>query len=180
MGIDRGFDISPRLEPTPANKALYAKFIEEILTKYDNVTDKDSGREDKRLLEYGTNVVYKSNKNYIRFTVGEYPGMPANPEHCEYFLRFSSKVSGSYGPPAEKYIIEVCKIARKWFGDRVKPWDEYLEEIDPPYGWQEVHDAAKALRELVEAEELQKDGKSEGDKVGEGGDGKGVASEAST
>jgi hypothetical protein len=180
MGFDRGFDISPRLEPTPANKTLYAKFIEEILTKYDNVIDKDSRRQDKKLLEYGTNVVYKSNKDYISFTVGEYPGMPANPEHCEYFLRFSSKISGSYGPPADKYITEVYKIARKWFGNRVKPWHDYSEGIDPSYDWQEVHDAAKTLRELVEAEELQKDGKSEGDKEGEGGDGKGVVSEAST
>jgi len=51
--------------------------------------------------------------------VGECPHMPGNSDCCDYFLRFSSKVSGRLTTPAELYIRSVYQIAKKHFGSRV-------------------------------------------------------------
>lgn len=82
--------------------------------------------------------------------------MPTSPEHCEYFLRFSSKISGSCGA-AEKYILEVNKIAGKWFGHRAKPWHECADDAEPVYDWKDVNDADKKLRELEKEVESQRE-----------------------
>lgn len=84
--------------------------------------------------------------------------MPSNPDRCEYFLRFSSKVSGRLTAPARPYILNVYKIAKRHFGSRVHFWHEMNETGDERqwgyYGWQEVHDAKKKLRELDKTDEL--------------------------
>ncbi|KEY70680.1 hypothetical protein S7711_11492 [Stachybotrys chartarum IBT 7711] len=84
--------------------------------------------------------------------VGECPHLPSNPDRCDYFLRFSSKISGRLTSPAEPYIGGVHKIAKKYFGSRVHFWHEMDETGDErQYGyhdWQTVHDASKKLREV--------------------------------
>jgi hypothetical protein len=146
MGIDCGFDIDPRLEATDANKETYRKFLDEIIQTYKDVYDEDSRSDDKKLLEMPTD-----SDPLINFTVGEYPNMPSNPDHCNYFLRFSSKISGSCGA-AQKYIDDVYEIAKKYFGRKVHYWYDaidFCEELEPSYSWMEVNDAAEELRVLV-------------------------------
>ncbi|KAK3935954.1 hypothetical protein QBC46DRAFT_346097 [Diplogelasinospora grovesii] len=70
MGFDCGFDIFP------------------------NTYDEERRREDGKVLQLpGDRGIFLS-KHYIQLMVGECPKMPANPDLCDYFLRFSSKVSG--------------------------------------------------------------------------------------
>ncbi|KKY27150.1 putative rna-dependent rna polymerase [Diplodia seriata] len=111
MGFDCGFDIYPRLDPTPSNKEKYAHFINEVLRTYE---DED---------EYGSDsvveVVPDSPGSHIEFLVGEHPAIPYN---CEYFLRFSSKVSGKDGAQVERYIKEVCKMATKSWKEVNESW----------------------------------------------------------
>ncbi|KAM6485575.1 hypothetical protein HDV62DRAFT_355213 [Trichoderma sp. SZMC 28011] len=79
-------------------------------------------------------------------------------EYCNYFLRFSSKISGSLTMAAEPYIIDVLKIERKYFGRSVHFWHEMDEfgEPEKQYGVHnllEVHDAEKEPRELGSGKE---------------------------
>jgi len=98
-----------------------------------------------------------SDKVYIRFMVGECPHMPSNPDRCDYFLRFSSKVSGRLTAPAQPYIRSVYKIAKKHFGSRVHFWHEMNETDDERqrgcYDWKEVYDASQRLRVLETGQE---------------------------
>ena len=156
MGFDCGFDIHPRLEATAANKQTYQQFLDEIIHTYKDVYDKEGRRADGKVLDMAKDSD-PSDKVYIRFMVGECPHMPSNPDRCDYFLRFSSKVSGRLTTPAEPYIRSVHKIAKKHFGSRVHFWHEMNETGDERqwgyYGWQEVHDASKKLRELETGQE---------------------------
>ncbi|OMP84315.1 hypothetical protein BK809_0000322 [Diplodia seriata] len=142
MGFDCGFDIYPRLDPTPSNKEKYAHFINEVLRTYE---DED---------EYGSDsvveVVPDSPGSHIEFLVGEHPAIPYN---CEYFLRFSSKVSGKDGAQVERYIKEVCKMATKRFGDCVHFWHELKETGNDHdqfgyYSWKEVNESWRKMKEL--------------------------------
>jgi hypothetical protein len=118
MGFDCGFDIYPWLEA---------------------------------ILDTPTNSDH-SDKDHVRFMVGECPHIPGNPDLCDYFLRFSSEISGRLTTPAEPYIRNVHKIAEKSFGSRVRFWHEPYETGDERqwgyYGWQEVHDGDRRLRDL--------------------------------
>ncbi|KAL7939598.1 hypothetical protein V8C35DRAFT_287110 [Trichoderma chlorosporum] len=152
MGFDCGFDISPRLEVNDENKRVYQQFLNEIIEKYKDVYDEEGRQEDGKILDL-PNSSKHSNKNIIRFMIGECPHMPSSPERCNYFLRFSSKVSGSLTVAAKPYIMDVLKIAKKYFGSRVHFWHELNESGDLAqqfgvYGWNEVNDAEKELREL--------------------------------
>ncbi len=165
MGFDCGFDIHPRLEATTTNKQTYQRFLEEIVRTYNDVYDEKGRRPDGKLLEMPEDSDYS--KDCIRFMVGECPHMPSSSERCNYFLRFSSKISGQLTTPAKPYIRDVYKIAKKHFGSSVHFWHEMNETGDERqwgyYSWQEVHDARKALRE-VEAErerDLQKSTREE-------------------
>jgi hypothetical protein len=66
----------------------------------------------------------RSDKVYIWFMIGECP------DRCDYFLRFSSKISGRLTTPAEPYIRSVHKIAKKHFGKRVHFWHEINDTRD--------------------------------------------------
>jgi hypothetical protein len=151
MGFDCGFDIYPQLEATASNKETYRRFLDEIIHTYENVYDKEGRMTDGQVLDIPTNS-HRSDKIYIRLMVGECPHMPGNPDRCDYFLRFSSKISGRLTTPAEPYIRNVYKIAKKYFGSRVHFWHEMNETGDERqwgyYDWQEVHDADRKLREL--------------------------------
>jgi hypothetical protein len=93
-------------------------------------------------------VMPKSNGAYIEFMVGEHPIIPYS---CEYFLRFSSKVSGSLTATAKPYIKGVYKIAKKWLGDRVQFWHEMNETGDHRqwgyYDWNEVYAVRRRMKE---------------------------------
>ena len=62
--------------------------------------------------------------------VGECPHIPSNPDCCDYFLHFSSKVSRRLTTPAEPYIRSVYEIAKKYFGNRVHFWHEMNKTRD--------------------------------------------------
>ena len=151
MGIDCGFDIYPRLEATAANKESYKGFLDEIIHTYDEVYEKEGRRADGKVLDTPTDSEH-SEKVYIHFMVGECPHMPSNPNRCDYFLRFSSKIRGRLTTPAEPYIRSVHEIAKRHFGSRVHFWHEMNETGDERqwgyYDWQQVHDASRELREL--------------------------------
>jgi hypothetical protein len=90
---------------------------------------------------------------YIWFMVGECPSIPKSPEHCDYFLRFSSKVSGRLTTLAQSYVEDVYEIVKIYFGSRVRFWHE-LNEFGSErqrygyYDWNEIHAANKELRKL--------------------------------
>ena len=155
MGFDCGFDIYPRLEATTANKLTYQRFLDEIIRTYNDVYDEKGRRPDGKVLEMP--IDSDSSKGCIQFMVGECPQMPSHPDRCNYFLRFSSKISGGLTTPAEPYIRNVYKIARKHFGSRVHFWHEMNETGDERqwgyYNWREVHDAEKNLREVEAGQE---------------------------
>ncbi|RYP13752.1 hypothetical protein DL767_010597 [Monosporascus sp. MG133] len=153
MGFDCGFDIFPRLEPTEANKRTYQAFLDEIIDTYQNVYDKEGRREDGKVLQLPEDPGIFPNKHCIQFMVGECPSMPANPDRCDYFLRFSSKVSGRLTTCAKPYIQSVHQIAKKYFGDRVHFWHELNdfgteEQWRGYYSWSEIHDAHEKHRAL--------------------------------
>jgi hypothetical protein len=158
MGFNCGFDIYPRLEATASNKETYRRFLDEIIRTYENVYDQEGRRADGKVLDLPTNSD-ASDKIYISFMVGECPQMPSNPDRCDYFLRFSSKVSGRLTTPAEPYIRSVYQIAKKYFGSRVHFWHELAETDDARqwgyYEWQDVNDANSKLRELETGQEQQ-------------------------
>ena len=132
MGFDCGFDIYPRLEATASNKEIYSRFLDEIESTYQNVIDKEGRRADGKLLVIGPEGPDNVN---IWFMIGECPHMPADPNHCDYFLRFSSKVSGHLTAPAQKYIRGVYEIAKNYFSSRVHFWHELNEWGDTHEQW---------------------------------------------
>jgi hypothetical protein len=156
MGFDCGFDIFPRLDPAnESDKRVYREFLDEIIDTYKDAYDTEGRRDDgKVLLLPGDPERGFRREDYIYFMVGECPRMPENPERCDYFLRFSSKVSGSLTQCAEPYIRSVSKIAKKHFGDRVHSWHELNDLADDPrkwmgcYDWSTIHEADEKLRAL--------------------------------
>ncbi|KAG9494754.1 hypothetical protein J7337_013893 [Fusarium musae] len=150
MGFDCGFDIYPRLEATAANQIIYQRFLEEITKEYGEVYEKEGRRSDGKVLTTSTESD-PSDKSYIWFMVGECPHLPSNPNTCDYFLRFSSKISGGLTSPAEPYIRGVYKIAKKYFGGRVHFWHEMNETGDERqygyYDWRTINDTSKKLKE---------------------------------
>lgn len=159
MGIDCGFDMHPRLDPNnPADLASYRDFVAEIIQAYRNKYDKDGRREDGKVLILPSDCLMPADhfgaldRCSITFAVGEYPRIPANPQRCNYFLRFSSKVSGPLTYPARNYIVKVCAIARKYFADRVQVWDEGCDQFGF-YNWKEVTEAEGELLRLEAKED---------------------------
>jgi hypothetical protein len=125
MGFDIGFDLSPPLSPSDADRVLWDTFLKEIRSTF-----KDD-------------VVFKEDELKIEFTVGEHPNLWKN---GIFFRRFSSKITGSCAV-AEPYITQVGKIAQRIFGDnRVHFWSEcgYKGENYPIYCWTEVYAANTA------------------------------------
>lgn len=157
MGFDCGFDIYPRLEATAANKEAYQRFLEEITRTYGDVYDEDGRRKDGKILHIETDPDHPDCNLFLEFMVGECPRMPRSLDRCDYFLRFSSKVSGGLTAHAEPYIRGVHKIAKKYFADRVNFWHEMCETGDARqfgyYTWREVYDADKELRALGPGQE---------------------------
>ncbi|KAK4040563.1 hypothetical protein C8A01DRAFT_35426 [Parachaetomium inaequale] len=95
--------------------------------------------------------------------------MPANPERCDYFLRFSSKVSGGLTQCTEPYIRSVHLIAEKYFGVRAHWWHELNDLDEDPrkwmgcYGWSEVNEADRKLEALGTGQEQGGQSGNDGD-----------------
>ncbi|KAJ3518674.1 hypothetical protein NM208_g14432 [Fusarium decemcellulare] len=149
MGFDCGFDICPPLEE-----------------KYRGVTDPDSRSPSGIVLitpetrhTEGSDKLSNDTKYFYYFMIGEAPHLPSHPDCCDRFLRFSSKVSGGITAPAEPYIMEVCRIAKQYFGDRVCFWHELRETGDEKqygcYSWKRVYEAEKEVRDFHENMEKQ-------------------------
>lgn len=123
MGIDAGFDLYPSLNEQEIN--TWHKFLNEIRSKY------------------STDPAFVETDVHIKFAVGEHPALDLNGMN---FRRFSSKISGTCGK-AERYIREVCEIAKKFFPKRIREWNELglgcdLEDYSGCtgfYDWPEVH-----------------------------------------
>ncbi|KAF5002163.1 hypothetical protein FDECE_10708 [Fusarium decemcellulare] len=166
MGFDCGFDICPPLETTDSNKALYRDFLEHLWGKYRGVTDPDSRSPSGIVLitpetrhTEGSDKPSNDTKYFYYFMIGEAPHLPSHPDCCDCFLRFNSKVSGGITAPAEPYIMEVCRIAKQYFGDRVCFWHELRETGDEKqygcYSWNRVYEAEKEVRDFHENMEKQ-------------------------
>jgi hypothetical protein len=131
MGYSFGFDIQPPLDPIhQINQDQYGRFIVELLDQYD--CDDGSLEQIACLVPRGTGA-------YIEFEVGGRPAIPANPEMCQYFLRFSSRISGKQTQAAEPAVVrDVYRIAQGMFGEeRVRWWHE-ADETDDAHtssGW---------------------------------------------
>ena len=117
---------SPRGLNHRHNKKTYSLFLDEIIRTFETVYDTNGRRTDGKILE-------GVDKTYISFMVEECPHLPSKPDHCQYFLRFSSKVSGHLTTPAEPYIRSVYNIAQKHFGSRVHFWHELCEATPAPF-----------------------------------------------
>lgn len=133
MGFDCGFDVFPTLEPTPSNKEPFEHFLKEVLSTYSAADE------------------VKEDGAYIVFPVGEHPRIPFR---CEYFMRFSSKVSSNSTAATEPYIRGVFKIAKNWFSDRVHFWHEMNETDDHRqwgyYDWNPIYEARRKMKEEEE------------------------------
>lgn len=145
------------MEPNPKNQDAYKHFINEISTKYKDVYNSSERRDENKILRMPGRTCEDGQKyddQFIYFRVGEWPRMPARPEHCHLFLRFSSKVSGSCCDAAS-YIDEVYEIAKKHFPDYVHYWNECHDfEMDTRktfgyYSWAEVRRAEQDMSRLV-------------------------------
>ncbi len=125
MGIDRGFDLNPPLEKKADDMELWASFLNAVQKHYE---------------EEGDTTMKIDEQGNIVFEVGEHPTLLCQ---CHRFRRFSAKISGSHYGNVEKYLIEVEKIAKDYFGIRVVPWNELFGDHHyfGVYGWDEVYAA---------------------------------------
>lgn len=85
-------------------------------------------------------------ETFLHFQVGEHPCLPKFAVHCNSFLCFELKISGSC-VDARQYIEQVYCIAKKYFGDRVHFWNDMYENSDAcKWSHEEVHAAYSRLR----------------------------------
>ena len=95
---------------------------------YNHVYDENGRRPDGKILEMS--IDSEDCKDCIRLMVGECPKIPSNRGRCDCFLRFSLKISGHPIAPAEPYIRNVYKIAKKNFGSNAHFCHEMNETED--------------------------------------------------
>ena len=140
MGFKCGFDIYPRLEPTPEDQEAYRKFVSHVVRDY--FQHQGSGAGPAAAASEGTtritlealpgpapvHRVWSDAHLYYRFRLGiGSPRIPADPQHCTYFLRFAMEVSEpGVSRSAERCIHEVYHIAKIYFPGRVK----YFHQCD--------------------------------------------------
>ncbi|KAF4948913.1 hypothetical protein FGADI_9197 [Fusarium gaditjirri] len=117
MGIDVGFGMVPRLSSGVEDQQAWKQFIDHTKVIYED---------DSRV---------KVKANYIEFEVGEHPLLPFEGHK---FLRFSSKLNSNGN--VSSYIYSIMSLARRYFGPRVHPWNDGLDQFGY-YSWNEVHDS---------------------------------------
>ncbi|KAF5529083.1 hypothetical protein FMEXI_14366 [Fusarium mexicanum] len=103
-----GFSIYPPLPPTPSNQSIYALFLARLRTTFPSQVQPSTSR--PLLTTDADNAFYY-------FTFPKYPKIPANPEHCNYFLSFRLGF-GNCGLPREvavARVLEVFVIAKEYF-----------------------------------------------------------------
>ncbi|KAI1018530.1 hypothetical protein LB503_005620 [Fusarium chuoi] len=115
-----GFSIYPPLPPTPSNQSLYALFLARLRTTFSSRTHPSTS---KPLL------IADADTAFYYFTLPKYPKIPAHPEHCNLFLSFCLSF-GNGGLPREiavAHVLEVFVIAKEFFGERVRYWNDVKE-----------------------------------------------------
>ncbi|KAF5615759.1 set 5 [Fusarium tjaetaba] len=130
-----GFSIYPPLPPTPSNQTLYALFLARLRTTFSSQVHPSTS---KPLL------ITDDDTAFYYFTLPKYPKIPANPEHCNFFLSFRLGF-GNGGLPREvavSHVLEVLVIAKEYFGERVRcrGGGEGGEEVVQEYGLQSRSD----------------------------------------
>ncbi|KAF4437247.1 SET domain-containing 5 [Fusarium acutatum] len=117
MDIEVGFDMVPRLSSGAGDQQAWKEFIDHV-----------------RAVHHDDSKV-KVRAYYIEFEVGEHPFLPFEGHK---FLRFSSKLNSNGN--VEHYIYSIIRLTRLYFGPRVHPWNDGLNQFDY-YSWSEVHDS---------------------------------------
>ncbi|RBQ65720.1 hypothetical protein FVER14953_09814 [Fusarium verticillioides] len=108
-----GFSIYPPLPPTPSNQSLYALFLARLRTTFSSQLHPFTSR----LL-----LIADADAAFYYFTLPKFPKIPANHEHCNYFLSFRLSF-GDGGLPREvtvAHVLEVLVIAKECFGESVR------------------------------------------------------------
>ncbi|KAF4415162.1 set 5 [Fusarium acutatum] len=111
-----GFSIYPPLPQTPSNQSLYALFLARLRTTFSSPFNPSTA---KPLL------ITDADSTFYYFTFPKYPKIPANPEHCNYFLSFRLSF-GNGGLPREvavSHVLEILVIGKEYFGERVRYWN---------------------------------------------------------
>ncbi|KAF5575923.1 set 5 [Fusarium pseudocircinatum] len=135
-----GFSIYPPLPPTPSNQSLYALFLTRL-----TFSSQTHPSISKPLLITDTDTAF------YYFALPKYPKIPANPEHCNYFLSFRLSF-GNGGLPrnvAVAQVLEVFVIAKEYFGERVRYWNGMLRmRCNKQWGYYTLGDVEEAEKEV--------------------------------
>ncbi|KAM5524155.1 hypothetical protein FOXYSP1_00198 [Fusarium oxysporum f. sp. phaseoli] len=94
-----GFSIYPPLPPTPSNHFHYALFLSRLRTTF---SPRNHPSTSNPLL------ITDADSAFYYFTLPKYPKIPANPEHCNYFLSFRLSF-GNDVEEAEEEVRMLCK-----------------------------------------------------------------------
>jgi hypothetical protein len=137
-----GFSIYPPLSPTPFNQSLYALFLARLRTTFSSQVHPSTS---KPLL------ITDADAAFYYFTLPKFPKIPANPEHCNYFLSFRLSF-GDGGLPREvavAHVLEVLVIAKECFGGRVKYWNGvHRMRCNKQWGYYTLADVEEAETEV--------------------------------
>ncbi|KAF5260860.1 hypothetical protein FOXYS1_8473 [Fusarium oxysporum] len=99
-------------------------------------------------------LITDADSAFYYFTLPKYPKIPANPEHCNYFLSFRLSF-GNGGLPrdvAVSHVMEVFFIAKEYFGERVRCWNEmHRMRRNGYYTPTVVEEAEEEVRKLCKA-----------------------------
>jgi hypothetical protein len=130
MGIDAGFDMVPPLSKGFVDRYNWDQFMHKV---------KDHYKDDSQV---------EVNPKYLLFKAGEGPMLPSEGHKL---LRFSSKISGPTAATTgvEKYIDTVTRVAKDFFGRRVRYWNECYDMCGE-YDWGAVNDSFKSYEQVCE------------------------------
>nr|RBQ88952.1 hypothetical protein FVER53263_09814 [Fusarium verticillioides] len=139
-----GFSIYPPLPPTPFNQSLYALFLARLRTTFSS-----------RLHPFTSKPLLIADADadaaFYYFTLPKFPKIPANPEHCNYFLSFRLSF-GDGGLPLEvavAHVLEVLVIAKECFGERVRYWNGmHRMRCNKQWGYYTLGDVEEAEKEV--------------------------------
>lgn len=131
MGYDAGFDLYPPIdENNTEDNQRWSKFLKEVVDRYWQDT---------------VFCIYPhENTTMIYFRVGEYPSLPLKGHLFRSFRSRTASFVTSRINRAEEYILSVCGIAKRYFGDRIVFWDE-MEEEEGPYHWTEIDESDRGM-----------------------------------
>ncbi|KAF5667701.1 set 5 [Fusarium circinatum] len=137
-----GFSIYPPLPPTPSNQSLYSLFLARLRTTFPSQVQPSTSR---------PLLVTDAGNAFYYFTFPQHPKIPANPEHCNYFLSFRLSF-GNGGLPREvavNHVLEVFVIAKEYFGERVRYWNGmHRMRCNKQWGYYTLADVEEAETEV--------------------------------